>query len=495
MPIVSGLREYAEALEAGGSPRPYSTYQRPDGQWVADVFPLGLEAILFGGCKGEVWIQPGAEPTQGQSYRTAEAAAAAGGVALVLGAGNQTSVAALDVLHMLVVCGQVVALKMNPVNEVMGPFLRRAFQPLVDAGFVEVVYGGSEVGATLCKHPLVRGIHLTGSSSTYDAIVWQGRPKSGTPPLHKAVSAELGCATPYIVVPGPWSDSDMEYHAEAVATGMTHNAGHNCLKAEVIVTDAEWPMRDRFLAAVRSKLAATPNRVAYYPGSGHKAGAFKHRFPDAEEIGAVGTTVGVDGELLAAPAGARHADVRLLPWLLKTGLTPDQAATQHENWCGVLQEVALPGCGGDASRFLRSAVEYANDKCWGTLSCAMFVHPATQAAHAAEFDEAVAGLRYGSITINAPGIVGFALTKLAWGAYAAAGTPEDIGSGNCFVHNTMLFDHVQKSVLRCPWRFNPHPFWLVSHRNAEQVGRRSLSFLASLSPLKILPLAAAALKG
>ena len=36
---------------------------------------------------------------------------------------------------------------------------------------------------------------------------------------------------------------------------------------------------------------------------------------------------------------------------------------------------------------------------------------------------------------------------------------QDIGSGNCFVHNTLLFDHLQKSILYAPWRFHPAPFW------------------------------------
>ena len=49
---------------------------------------------------------------------------------------------------------------------------RRAFQPLVDAGFVEVVYGAGDIGKFLCQHPLVASVHLTGSSTTFDAIVW-----------------------------------------------------------------------------------------------------------------------------------------------------------------------------------------------------------------------------------------------------------------------------------------------------------------------------------
>lgn len=58
-----------------------------------------------------------------------------------------------------------------------------------------------------------------------------------------------------------------------------------------------------------------------------------------------------------------------MPWLLAAGLAPSEARARDENWCGVLQEVALPGCGGDAGRFLEAAARYANDECWGSLAC------------------------------------------------------------------------------------------------------------------------------
>lgn len=35
-------------------------------------------------------------------------------------------------------------------------------------------------------------VHLTGSAATYDAIVWQGQPKTGNPPFKKHVGEELG---------------------------------------------------------------------------------------------------------------------------------------------------------------------------------------------------------------------------------------------------------------------------------------------------------------
>ena len=42
-------------------------------QWVADVFPTGLEPLLFGGFTGELWMEPGTEPTQGKCYRDPDA--------------------------------------------------------------------------------------------------------------------------------------------------------------------------------------------------------------------------------------------------------------------------------------------------------------------------------------------------------------------------------------------------------------------------------------
>ena len=33
-----------------------------------------------------------------------------------------------------------------------------------------------------------------------------------------------------------------------------------------MVTDRSWPLREKFVDALRCKLAAMPNRIAYYPG-------------------------------------------------------------------------------------------------------------------------------------------------------------------------------------------------------------------------------------
>ena len=60
--------------------------------------------------------------------------------------------------------------------------------------------------------------------------------------------------------------------------------------------------------------------------------------------------------------------------MLQPSLGPDvQVDLSTENWCGVLQEVALPGTGADPAAFMDQAVAFANDRIWGTLSCCIFV--------------------------------------------------------------------------------------------------------------------------
>lgn len=285
------------------------------------------------------------------------------------------------------------------------------FRPFVDRGFLKICYGGASAGAFLCNHPKVEAIHLTGSAATYDAIVWGPgvKDKSGTPKLTKQVDAELGCVTPYIVVPGAWTDAEINEQAEQVAAGLCNNAGHNCLAAEVVITDKHWPLRDKFLDALRTCLRRYPNRVAYYPHSDARFEAFRRQFPDCERI---------ESECTASPS---TTTTPTRPWLLRAGLSPDQVNGTTENWCGVLQEVALDSSSSssacDPARFMKIAAEFANDKLWGTLSCTVLCDPKIQTTHEYAFDGMIEALRYGCITVNAPGLLGVGVTSAVWGAY------------------------------------------------------------------------------
>ncbi len=205
---IRNARLLVRSLESLGQRRPPKVRARDDGQLVATVFPAdGFERALFAGVRCEVWIEPGRPATQGRIYREPSGP---GKVALVLGAGNVSSIAPMDAFYKLFVENEVVVLKTNPVNAYLGPHWERALAPLIDAGFLAIVHGGGQEGAYLAEHPRIDTLHVTGSDKTYDAIVWgssadeQSRRKSAHDPKNKRpFTAELGVRDPCARRPRP----------------------------------------------------------------------------------------------------------------------------------------------------------------------------------------------------------------------------------------------------------------------------------------------------
>lgn len=450
---------------------------RADGRLVVQVFPFDTwDRIVFLGYSAEIWMQQGVtranlRANQAESLRRADPA---GRLALVLGAGNQSSIPVTDALQKLFVENEVVLLKMNPVNEYLGPVFRRIFAPLIAEGWLEVVYGGAEVGAYLCQHAGIDTIHITGSDQTHDAIVWgprdgrDERKQRREKAVDKPISSELGNVTPIIVVPGEWTDRDLAFQAENVASMVTNNASFNCIAGKLLVTSRDWRQRDAFLAAVRKALADSAPRKAYYPGARDRWQRFVDGHAQAEKLGR-------DGE-------------GVVPWTLIANLDPekkDDICFRVEPFCGVLHEVALPGA--SAVDFLPGAVQFCNDTVWGTLAISVIIAPSTRKdpANEAAFQEGLDDLRYGTIGVNHwPGL-GFALMTTSWGAHPGH-TLEDIQSGRGVVHNTFLFDKPEKSVVYGPFRPLLKPVWFASHRGVARLAPPLVRMQAHPSVARLL---------
>ena len=483
MTVMRNLRLFADALDHGGQPPLPSVKRRADGQAVVRVFPQSTQdKVLLTGYSADVWIMPGEEPTQGAIYRRKAAGETPeGAVSLVLGAGNQASIGPMDVLHKLVLEDEVCILKMNPVNDYLGPHLLRALKPLVDRNFLRIVYGGAEVGKYLCNHELVDTIHITGSERTHDAIVWGGdaqemaqRKASGTRQNTKPITSELGAVSPVLVVPGPWSDDDIDFQARQVTAMVAQNASFNCNAGKVLLLAEGWEQKQQFLDALRRQLTQTPPRRSYYPGAQDRYQAFLDNYPQAEVF------------------GERSEEV--VPWTLITGVGtgPAEYATRNEAFCGVLAVVELPVA--SASDYLSSAVEFSNETMWGTLSCNVLIHPKAEKELGAAFDQAIADLRYGAIGINCWSGLVYGLVNTTWGAFPGHSL-EDIQSGRGTVHNSLFLDHPQKSVARAPWRLRPAGLWFVDHKNLLATARKLVDFELKPSWLKVPGVAAEALRG
>ena len=489
VPVMRQLRLFIESLqdiERAGRPAlsDRSIHRVGTGELAATVFPRDLlERVMYPGARIDVWMQPdvgetGLRDSMASAYRRGRPD---GGVTLVLGAGNVASIAPTDVLYKLLVDHQVVVLKMHPVNDYVGPLLERAFRPLVDAGYLRIVYGDARQGQYLVHHRGVDDVHMTGSTTVHDRIVWGETPEeqarrraAAAPTITKRITSELGCVTPIIVVPGTWSDAELQYHAENVATMVVHSASCTCTTARVLVTWRGWPQRLAFLDRVAAVLARQPPRRAYYPGSIAKYDAFARSHLQARFLcDAPPLTLG--------PAVVYDVDPSLASDL----------AFREEAWSPVLAETAL-GAEEEAA-FVAAAVPFCNERVFGTLSVVLLVDPRFEARHQRTIDRAVADLRYGTVAVNHWSALSFGLGVPPWGAYPGH-TLDDVGSGIGFVHNTLMFDRPLKTVLRAPFVVRPKPAWFVTHRRAHIVGRRMAAFEASPSMWRLPGIAVPALR-
>jgi len=487
--VLRNIRRHRRALAdiaRVGRPRiPGPVRRLADGQVAAGVMPSDLvDRASYIGLTAEVRMDRGlaldALPgTMASAWRTAPP----GRVALVLGGGNVSSIGPLDAIHKLVVDRQVVVLKVHPVMAHLTDVVAAALDPFVREGVLRIVSGDAAQGAHLVAHPDIETLHITGSDRTYDAIVFgtgregEARRRRDEPMLDKPFTAELGNLTPIVVVPGRWSERELDFHAEHIATMLTNNAGFNCTASRVIVTAARWPQRDALMDRIRRQLGALPTRLAYYPGSAERFGAFRAVHPEAELFG---------------DAAEGH-----LPWMLVGGLSPDAVddpCYSVEAFCSITAETPIDA--PDAASFLDRATDFLNERVWGTLNATVIVDPRTarDPAVAPALERAVDRLRYGTVALNYWSAAGFAMGITPWGA--APGNPRNaIGSGTGFVHNPLMFERVEKTVIRAPFVAWPKPPWFSSHRRALPMMQELARFEADRRPSRMLPVAWDALRG
>jgi acyl-CoA reductase-like NAD-dependent aldehyde dehydrogenase len=249
-------------------------------------------------------------------------------------------------------------------------------------------------------------VHLTGAARTFESIVFgegsegDARRLRGERLLTKPITAELGNVTPVIVVPGPWTARELAFHGDNIASMLVQNAGFNCIAARVIVQHAAWSRRIPLLDAVRDSLRRAEPRDAYYPGARERWLRFVAAHPHAETFG---------------PDGGTDVPFTLIP-----GIDPsrrDDIALTTESFCGVFGEVALDAP-RDVPAFIDAAVEFCNERLWGTLSASILVHPRTlgDPAARAAVERALVGLRYGSVVVNHWSAVPYAMVSPPWGA-------------------------------------------------------------------------------
>lgn len=459
-----------------GRPQLPSDFVVNDGQLKVQTFPIHwVEKVVFAGYRSELWFEPGLGvddvlAKQANIYREKTK----GQLALILGAGNVSMLTPCDITTKLFLENQVVLLKMNPVNDYLGPLIEEAYQPLIDAGFLRLVYGGVNEGSYLCNHKDVDVIHMTGSDRTYDAIVFgvgsegEKNKQARKPLLNKPVTAELGGVNPLIVVPGDWTDTEIEEQAKQVAFWLVVNAGFNCLSPRVLITHKQWSLRGKFLKAVEDGLRQYPLRKAYYPNAQKFHDEFLEMHDNALQIG-----VADEGEL---------------PWTFipnLDSLNKQDIAFTSEAFCGLFSETALDAVG--ASDFISHAVEFANNTLWGNLIAYILISPQSEedAEVSKALEQGLTDLKYGTVCVNLFAGLAYVFMSTPWGAFPG-NSQHDVQSGIGNVNNLFQFENIQKGVHWAPFKKPPDnttnvPSYVASTKAiAKLFARPSLGSFAGL---------------
>ena len=486
---AGALRMSLERLNRG-----LTTFKRswvgagPDGQAVVRVFPVEWwEPLLLSGYRLDVWMQPGVTPANLAEHTAAlyRSPLRPGRVCAILGAGNIASIPPLDVIYKLFAEGQVVALKLSPVNDYLGPIYSEIFAEFIQRGFLRVLYGGSDVGSVLVTSADVDTVHITGSAASHNEVVFgsgaegSDRQRLNRPILVKPITSELGGVSPFIVVPGPWSEADLRYQAEHFVTQKLMNGGFNCIAAQVLVMADSWKDADRFVQHVHDVIVGQSARQSYYPGSE------KRRLEIADHPSAVAV----------GRWGISHV----------SNLDPEKVdrAFGEEFFADAFASTRLAHT--DPGVFLDAAVDFANDRLDGTLGAVVVAHPRTMAELGARFERSVARLRYGSVGVNVWTAFNFLQPRSSWGAYPGH-TLGAVGSGIGNVHNALLFDSPQKTIARGPFRplgrsllagefhLSPKPPWFVTSRTGRRTSELFTRFLTDHSVRRLPAIFASALR-
>lgn len=475
------IHSFTQIQQNGRTQPPGKARMNSQGRVEIPVVPEGrlFDGVVFANFRAWVVLEEGIG-LQGLEERFApqydrNGARVPARIALVLGAGNVSSIPATDALSKIFLDQCAVLLKMNPVNDYLAPIFEKAFRPLIGEQILQIVSGGVEVGAAAVVLPEVETIHITGSVGAHDAIVWGTgdsgveRQRNGSPRLDKEVTSELGNVSPWIMVPGPYSERELNFQAENIAASIVNNGSFNCIATKVILTWKRWDQRENFLMRLNRILESVPRRKAYYPGACERFSRYTGSPAEADENGA-------------------------LPWTLLTGLStegPDHYF-REESFACVTVEVPLDA--ETPGEFIERAVEFANDRLWGTLGVTLTVHPKfrKEPENEAAYQQALAELRYGTIAVNQWAGLAFALMSLPWGG--RPGQPlEDVQSGRGWVHNSYMIEGIEKSILETPLTLFPKPIWFPTHRKPEPVAWRLLDLYGEPGVWNLLKLIKASL--
>ncbi len=269
----------------------------------------------------------------------------------------------------------------------------------VPPGVINLVLGaGDPVGAVLSEHRDVDLVSFTGGLETGRRIM---RAAADTV---KRVALELGGKNPHII----FADADLDAAVDAALNGVFFHAGQICSAGARLMVEA--PIHDRFVSALRDRMAAIPL------GSGLDEGTRMGPLISAEHRAKVeawvatgigeGATLVVGGARPESPALARG--FYYLPTLL-VDCHPGMRIVQEEVFGPV---ITVERIDGEAE-----AIQRANQTVYG-LSAGFWTQDE------ARIERVSSALRFGTVWVNSYNVY---FAAAPWGGYKQSGVGRELG--------------------------------------------------------------------
>lgn len=435
--VGCGLRTHVEALKCKINP------QRRKPTLLRKVRDFGdskvygpASAGILGGTY-EVWTRPDLIIDEPRDQE---------GVAVILGAGNNSIIGAYDVLHKIFTCRQTVLYKHHPLRPwLMSPY-EVMFEPLTKRGyFSQILDPGIPQITKILSNSIVKHVHMTGSYNSANVIretLALSRPTKLPKEIDSMMTCELGAVSPWIVAPGKYTRKELVNAATSIVASKKNFGGANCVAGQVVIIPEEWDQGSTLIKAIISELRRQPDSMAFYPGASKR---LRHilSFYDKSRITAVSSDVkNPDGWKLTSDDYVSIVDCGTVG---KEDFV--DAALQIESFGPVLAIVKLPR--GDTSEkdYLSDvASPFVNNKSniFGCLSCNIITPPSTVGTE--PIFKAIRSLRYGMIAVNEWIALGTMSAPLGgmWGANPLDKTGQ---SGNGFVGNQYNIPHAEKMVV------------------------------------------------
>lgn len=404
---LMGIRHLYEALVHGEMPQANGIEKIADDLFEVDVFPIHRKDKLLAG-KARGYLHIAGEPKQVSPLDKPA------GVIAVSGAGNYSS--SIEMAMALFLENKAVIHKPHQLNEATDAVWAKIFAPLIDRKALAFI--DADQGREMSALEGLDAIYFTGSTGVAHAIQ-----DAASAPL----VSECGGNNPCLIVPGHWTDKEIEHWAIQIASVGKLNGGAVCGRPQTIITSKNWPQRAQFITALRKAIAEdTFGTASYYPGVDKTKEHFLANQPTAEVL---------------KPEGGTHpkSDFVFIP-----GIAADDFAVHNEAFCQIFSELPLE-TENDADDFLTKATAFCNDRLLGSLGCMVLVDNATFSAKEARVQQAVRELNYGGIAVNnvSPNI--WLNAYLTWGGCGE--TTEDFVSGVGNFGNGLNFENIVKSVI------------------------------------------------